>query len=315
MEPLFRCVPGHFRRVPALLLAVCVLVTRLAFAGDAAPTPKITEKACRLPQFSGTVETVLEPQDCSSGRCRREFDVSLIDANRTIIYGVKGSIGRGDPPLPSLDCEGRYLVLRWRGQKLRLELEQDHLLRLAPADGRRVSELWKAPPARTPKELGVHVALRALLELAYTGPFGINSLVLEGIDEHVIQLAELVVIRDQLQGGDLKFVGGVPRKLRAPFETSGPPELFFRGAELCVVDAPSRMRCFAPDATEAREPEPVVLPAGGSAGTRLSAATSLEGTHLAERALVSPDQRWVVAQIGKPDGPVSLWVFPTARTE
>jgi hypothetical protein len=301
------------RRALAFVLAALALTARVVFAADAQPAPKVTERACHLPQFDGKLETVVEPEDCSSGRCQREFDVSLLTPDRTIIYGVKGALGHGDPPLPSLACTGRYVVLRWRGQQLRLELEHDHLLKLAAADGRRVSELWKAPAAQSPKELGAHVSLRAILELAYTGPFGMNSLVLEGIDESIIELAELVVIRDQLRGGDLRFVGGVPRKLRAPFETGGPPELFFRGSELCVADAPSRMRCFAPDATEARDPEPLVLPANGSGGTRLSSGKSSEGSRVAERALVSPDARWVVAQVGKPGDAVSLWVFPTAR--
>jgi hypothetical protein len=304
--------PRHLCRL-ALVLAAWVLTARVACAADAAPAPKITEKACHLPHFSGEIETVLEPADCSSGRCQSEFDVALLTPDRTIVYSVKGSSGRGDPPLPTLGCEGRYLVLRWRAQSLRLEVGSDRRLTLAAADARRVSELWRAPAARTPKERVAHVSLRALLELAYTGLFGVNPLVLEGIDENVIELAELVVIRDQLRGGDLKFVGGAPRRLRAPFETGGPPELFFRGSELCVAEAPSRMRCFAPDATEARDPEPLVLPANGSAGTRLQPGKATGAANGAEQALVSPDQRWVVAQIGNPGEPVSLWVFPTAH--
>lgn len=205
--------------------------------------------------------------------------------------------------------------------------------------------------------------------------------------------------------GPRRFVGGAERVLRTPLDAGGPPELFFRGAELCVVavapahDEPAvepawpedAMHCFAPAATSSRGSEPRALPrsstaelarvagvdvkdllavvegeallvvargelvlvrgptvtetvspararelVAGSEGTRLVTRTAsyfADSRHIAqiagERAktwdvfdkppdgvawvgtpLVSPDQRWVVAQSGDGAHAVSLWVFP-----
>ncbi len=205
--------------------------------------------------------------------------------------------------------------------------------------------------------------------------------------------------------GPRRFVGGAERLLRTPLDVGGPPELFFRGAELCVVDvAPAlagssaepawpeeTMHCFVPEATSSPGSEPreeprssltklghfdgegagallavldgdavleiadgelalvrgsavteTISPArarelvAGSAGTRLVTRTASyfsDSRHIAQVAgakaktwdifgkppdgvswvgtpLVSPDERWVVAQSGDGSHAVSLWVFP-----
>jgi hypothetical protein len=74
--------------------------------------------------------------------------------------------------------------------------------------------------------------------------------------------------------GPRRFAGGAHRTLRTPLDPGGPPDLFFRGAELCVVDvAPARaesaaapawpedgMHCFEPAARTPRAGEPAALP-------------------------------------------------------
>lgn len=228
---------------------------------------------------------------------------------------------------------------------------------------------------------------------------------------HLVELRhELAAARRRTQPfslGPRRLVGGAQRVLRTPLDAGGPPELFFRAAELCVADvapeAPApplrsawpedRMYCFTPGAATPRESEPRTLPASsaanvvaseagpawnrallavvdgdallevshgelalvrsgaateqvspararelvaGSAGTRLLARTASYFTD-SERVvqvagaatktwevfglppehvqwvgtpLVSPDQRWVVAQSGDGHHAVSLWVFP-----
>ncbi|HTQ04848.1 MAG TPA: hypothetical protein VMI54_13375 [Polyangiaceae bacterium] len=114
-----------------------------------------------------------------------------------------------------------------------------------------------APPAgRLPRELWVHVVeLRHELDDARRRslPFSL---------------------------GPRRFVGGAERMLETPLDVERAPELFFRGAELCVVDVapesrpfePSaaewpedRMRCFVPSATSAAESEPRASPASAAA--------------------------------------------------
>jgi hypothetical protein len=220
------------RRRSALVLAAFLCAAPSAFA-DAGESPKISEKACHLPHLVGRIETVIDPEVCADGRCGRDFDVILLRPDDSIVYDVKGTFRRGDPPLPSLDCRGGLLVLAWRGQTLRLELDAQHALRFVASDRRRLDALWSLPVARTHQALATHESLRALLELAGGGLFDFDALVLEGIEDLTL-LVELVVIRDHLQAGELALARERMASLESRRKKGTPlsPELAAHLAEL-----------------------------------------------------------------------------------